>query len=426
MRHLRRQKALEPADALDLAELVLDPLFQRLVPVQELIGLLLQLAGLLLHGGMRRRQFAALLVDFGEQPRIAHRQHRLMREGAHQADQVRRELAGASPQHHQRSQHALLVDQRHHQHRMKAGRDRDIAQQMVGGVGEIGDRDRLAVGGGLAEHAGVLVDREMLAFGGLVDADRFGEVELLLRGVIAVDQHRVGMGDFERARRHRRQHRVEIERGGDRAADLLEHLELVDRLREVAGALLDLGFEAGIGLLQLAGHAVELVGEFFQFVRGVHVDAVAEIAGAEPPRAGAQRRDRDQHPPRQQRAGEDRDRKAERDQQRDPQQLIADRRQRLRGRLLEEHDPAEFRHRARRGQHRMAVGCRCPRPAAGRPASSARRPAAAPTDPCRSPGPWPKSPAPGRADRPHRRRWPCRPGRRRGNPTGSEDRFRRR
>ena len=134
----------------------------------------------------------------------------------------------------------------------------------------------------------------------------------MLCRVIAVDQHRVGMGDFERAGGDRRQHGVEIERGGDRAADLLQHLELVDRLREIARALLHLGFEAGIGLVQLAGHAVELVGEFFQLVLGVDVDAMAEIAGAEPPRAGAQRRDRDQHAARQKRAGEDRDHEAER------------------------------------------------------------------------------------------------------------------
>ena len=178
----------------------------------------------------------------------------------------------------------------------------------------------------------------------------------MLGGVIAIDQHRIGMGDFERARGHRRQHGVEIERGGDRAADFLEHLQLVDRLREIAGALLHLGFEARIGLVQLAGHAVELVGEFLQLVLGVDVDAMAEIAGAEPPRAGAQRRDRDQHAARQKRAGEDRDHEPEPDQQRDPHQLVADRRQRLRRRLLEEHGPAEFRHRARRGQHRMAVG----------------------------------------------------------------------
>ena len=71
---------------------------------------------------------------------------------------------------------------------------------------------------------------------------------------------------------------------------------------------------------------------------------------------GAQRGDRDQHAARQHGAGGGRDRKAERDQQRDPQQLVADRRERLRGRLLEEHVPAEFRHCACRGQHRTAVG----------------------------------------------------------------------
>ena len=174
-------------------------------------------------------------------------------------------------------------------------------------------------------------------------------------GVMAVDQHRVGMGDFQRARRHRRQHRVEVERGGDRAADFLEHLEFVDRARQIARARLDLGFEAGIGFLQLAGHAVELVGQFLQLVPGAHLDAMAEIAGAEPPRAGAQCGDRDQHPPRQHGAGENRDHEAEPDQQRDPHQLIPDRRQRLRGRLLVQHLPAEFRHGARCRQHLLAV-----------------------------------------------------------------------
>ncbi len=164
------------------------------------------------------------------------------------------------------------------------------------------------------------------------------------------------MGDFQRARGDRRQHGVEIERGGNRAADFLKHLQLVDRAREVAGAFLDLGLEAGIGFLQLAGHAVELVGEFFQLVAGRHIDAMAEIAGAQPPRAGAQRGDRDQHPARQQGAGEDRDHEAKADQQRHPHQLVADRRQRQRGRLLEEHEPAVFRHRGGCGQHGVAVG----------------------------------------------------------------------
>ena len=64
LRHLRRQETFEAADALDFAELGLDPLLQRLVPVLQLVGLLLQLVGLLAHGGVRGLEFAALVVDF--------------------------------------------------------------------------------------------------------------------------------------------------------------------------------------------------------------------------------------------------------------------------------------------------------------------------------------------------------------------------
>ena len=239
------------------------------------------------------------------------------------------------------------------------------------------------VAGGLAERGVVGVDGAVAAFGRLVDADRFGEVELVVAGVIAVDQHGVGMGDFQRPRGDRGQHGVEVERGGDRAADLLEHLELVDRLRQIPRPLVHLGFEVRIGLGELPGHAVELVGQLLQLVRRLHLDAVAEIAGAETPRAGLQRRDRHQHAPRHDGAGDDRDHEAEPDQQRDPHQLVADRRQRLRGLLFEEHVPAEFRHQARRRQHGVAlgIGARCRRHAAG-PADGLR-PAAASTDSCR-------------------------------------------
>ena len=227
---------------------------------------------------------------------------------------------------------------------------------MIRGEVEVGNCDRLALGRGLAEQAGLFVDRKMPSLDRFVDAVGFDQIELMLGGVVAIDQHRIGASDFQRPGRDRRQHGVEIKRGGDRTSDLFEHLQLVDRLCEVAGALFHLGFEDGIGLLELARHAVELVGELFQLVLGVDVDAVTEIAGAEPPRAGAQRRDRNQHPARQQRTGKDRNRKPKSDQERDPHQLVADRRQGLRRRLLEQHGPAELRHRARRGQNRMAVG----------------------------------------------------------------------
>ena len=205
-----------------------------------------------LHDGVGRLQLAALVVHFGEQPRIAHRQHRLVRKGLHQPDQVGGEFAGVLPQHHQRAQNAGLVDQRHHQHRVEAGFDRDVAQRMIGAPRR--DRGSRSARPSLAASPSGELSASMARWppsADLVDADRFGEVELAVAGVIAVDQHGVGMGDFQRARGDRRQHGVEVERGGDRAADLLEHLQLVDRLRQVARPLLHLGFEVGIGLGEL-------------------------------------------------------------------------------------------------------------------------------------------------------------------------------
>ena len=182
------------------------------------------------------------------------------------------------------------------------------------------------------------------------------------------------MGDFQRARHHRRQHRVEIERGGNRAADFLEHLKFVDRAREVARARLHLRFEAGIGLRKLPGHAVELVGQFLQLVLGP-----TSMRWLNRRRRGGGRRrgavigisiGAPDVPARSRPRGRARS-------QRTPHQLVADRRQRLRGRLLEQHVPAEFRHRARCGQHPLAVKTGAGGQRHAVRLSAARRPAAA-------------------------------------------------
>ena len=67
--------------------------------------------------------------------------------------------------------------------------------------------------------------------------------------------------------------------------------------------------------MKLSGHAVELVGELFQFVVGLDFDTVFEVAVAEALRACVESLDRHQHAPRQQHAGEDRDRKTECDEE---------------------------------------------------------------------------------------------------------------
>jgi len=52
-------------------------------------------------------------------------------------------------------------------------------------------------------------------------------------------------------------------------------------------ALLDLLFQVRVRFLQAAGHIIELVGERFQFVPGLDLDSLAEIAATQPCRAGS-------------------------------------------------------------------------------------------------------------------------------------------
>ncbi len=214
---------------------------------------------------------------------------------------------------------------------------------MLRSIDQLGDRDRLAGAHGVTERSVIRIENAVLAALGLIDAVGLDEVEATRRRVIGIDQDRVGMRDLQRAAGYRGQHGVEIERGRDRTADLFQHLQLIDRLRQITGALFDLGLQHRVGLRDLPSHAVELIGELFQLVMGAHLDAAPEVPGAEPARAGPQRGDRHQHTPRQHCAGERRHHQAEPDQQRAAQQLVADRRQCLRGRLLEHDSPAELR-----------------------------------------------------------------------------------
>ena len=114
--------------------------------------------------------------------------------------------------------------------------------------------------------------------------------------------------------------------------------------------------QARIGFLQLAGHPVELVGELLDLVLGVDLDAVVELAGSQPPRAGLQLVDRHHHVPRQQYSGDDGEREAQSQQPADPDQEAVDRRDRLVERLLEQHEQIDARNRGSPDQHLMPAG----------------------------------------------------------------------
>ena len=99
---------------------------------------------------------------------------------------------------------------------------------------------------------------------------------------------------------HRVEHRREV---AGRGVDDPQHLGgrglLLQRLGQFGGALLDALLQLGVGFLQIAGHAVELPGERFEFVAGMDLDAAVEIAGAEALGARRNRADRAGHAARQ-------------------------------------------------------------------------------------------------------------------------------
>jgi hypothetical protein len=105
-----------------------------------------------------------------------------------------------------------------------------------------------------------------------------------------------------------RAHRLGVEEGRDRPPDLLQRAQLAVRLRQVAGALLDLLlYSRPYEPCSSFRHAVELLGKLADLVPGVHLDAMAEVARLELARADLQRLDRRDQTPREQHAGEDGD-----------------------------------------------------------------------------------------------------------------------
>ena len=82
---------------------------------------------------------------------------------------------------------------------------------------------------------------------------------------------------------------------------------LFERFGQLRRALLDLVLQVRIGFLQPRAHVVELVGEPFQLVAGLDVDALGEIAAADALGAGAQGLDRADHAPGQENSGQHRE-----------------------------------------------------------------------------------------------------------------------
>ena len=136
---------------------------------------------------------------------------------------------------------------------------------------------------------------------------------------------------------------------------------------------LDLALQPGVRLLQLRAHLVELLGEALELVAGADLDAVVELAGADPRRAFLQRAQRPH-----QGAGEEearrRSRPAGRRRAAAPcaQDRGVERRERLGARRLDEHRPVQRRDRRVRGEHLARPSGRARAGGAGRAGRAAR------------------------------------------------------
>ena len=147
--------------------------------------------------------------------------------------------------------------------------------------------------------------------------------------------------------------------GGRRTADHPQDVAggglLPQGFAQFAGAVIDLALKACIGLLEIGGHGVELVGQRFELVAGTHHDLLVQVAGTDLRRAGLQRADRLHHAPRQEHAGEHRQ---EQGGEQHAERAVEGFKQRLEGllaRYFDHHQPVERGNARERHQHGFAV-----------------------------------------------------------------------
>ena len=291
-----------------------------------------------------------------------------------------------------------LAQQRDAQQRPGSRPQQDVAEGAVvrAGLGDVGDLDRL-VGHG---HA---VRRRLRRVGSARAGPRrppprarlwvARSRELLGLLVVLVDRARVGAGQLVRARDDRGEHGLEVERRAEGLADLPQSLQLADRAGQLGGCASSsrvrsstLLLEVRVRRLELPGRPVELVAERLELVAGPDLDAMAEVAGADPRRALLEHPDRRDHAPGEEDARQDRQPEAEHEDDGAADDRGPEGRVRVRGGALDEHEPPERQRSPRaprgparpRGRRRpTGVGHRIPsaRPAPTSPGRGWRDPA---------------------------------------------------
>ena len=92
---MRREKPLQPSDPTQFVNLLGDPRLQIAVQLPDLLG---------------------ALPQFAQQPRVLHRDHRLVGEGLQQLLLGLSDRSGLGPTHHDDAEHIAIAHYRHSQH----------------------------------------------------------------------------------------------------------------------------------------------------------------------------------------------------------------------------------------------------------------------------------------------------------------------
>ncbi len=318
-------------------------------------------AELVRHRGQERRlvlvghlELASLLANLAHEARVLDGDDRLVGKGAQERDLLVGEAAGRGPADDDRADGRALPHHRRDERRAHAlaaprgereGRHRRIALD-VGKVNDAARADRKTRRRVAADREGKGVVhllpmrppvRRHAHEAAVVDNVDLAHVarEQALAALEDRLEHGLGVGDGTR----------------DRAQDLADRRLLLERVRELVRALLDLALEARVRLAELRRHAVEALREALELVAGAHDDPLVEVPLADALRALGQRADGADHAAREDERAHRGDDEAREEQKRGAQDRRVELRVHLRHRLLREDRPVERIDACVRGQH---------------------------------------------------------------------------
>ena len=296
-------------------------------------------------------ELGALVGDLPEEPGVLDREGRLVREGAEQIDHLGGEFAGCAASHDESADDPVLAQEGHGEEGAESRPHHDVANRPLIHVlrGDIGELDGLARGCRSPDRAVPEVQRvetEMLDELLFHPVGR-AQVELSRCLLVLVDRAAIGVRELDGVGDDLREHRLEVQRRADRAADLPEHAQLLEGVGQLARALFDLLLEVGVRFLELPRRAVELVGEGLELVAGPDLDAVAELPCPDARRARLQGLDGLHHAAGKEQTRQHGEADAEEDQNGRPHDRGADALEGLRERLLDEDRTSRAWRRAR-------------------------------------------------------------------------------